>query len=177
MRALALASHRPCGHSLLIDPFPPAARFSTFAPEFAQHLYTATGLDRIVADWPSDPLHPKRGSQLPTPKGLLENVRVYKYLPGEFFGPHYDESVPSPVNPSFFSQWTLLIYLNEKGVPVEGGDTIFHLPGRKNEMLAVQPERGAAMLHRHGSSCMRHEGAPVLKGVKWILRSDLLYGS
>lgn len=155
----------------------PAACFSTFAPDFAQHLYTSTGLDKIVADWPSDPLHPKRGSKLPTPKGLLENVRVYKYEEGQYFGEHYDESVPSPVDPKLFTQWTLLIYLNEKGAPVEGGETIFHLPGKKGETLAVRPERGAAMLHRHGSSCMRHEGAPVLKGVKWILRSDLLYGS
>lgn len=149
----------------------------TFAPEFARQLYTATGLDDIVRDWPSDPLHPRRDSLLPTPRGLLENIRIYKYEQGEFFGPHYDESVPSPVNPRLVSQWTLLVYLSVKGEPVDGGETVFHLPGRKGETLVVKPERGSAMLHRHGSGCIKHEGAPVRKGVKWVLRSDLLYGA
>lgn len=156
--------------------FPSSARFLTFAPEFANRLYLDTGLDQIVQGWPSDPLHPKRGAQLPAPKGLLENIRVYRYDEGEYFGPHYDESVPSPVNPKLFSQWTLLIYLSDKGVPVEGGETIFHLPGKKGDKMVVRPERGAAMLHKHGASCMSHEGAVVRKGVKWVLRSDLLFG-
>lgn len=41
----------------------------------------------------------------------------------------------------------------------------------------VEPEKGLALLHKHGEDCMLHEGRLVSEdgGVgKWVLRSDLV---
>ncbi|KAJ6180836.1 hypothetical protein N7519_011297 [Penicillium mononematosum] len=70
--------------------------------------------------------------------------------------------------------WTLLVYLTS----CTGGETIFYPePTRANrdpEPIAVAPEVGMALLHRHGDQCMIHEGAEVTGGEKWVLRSDLV---
>jgi len=65
-----------------------------------------------------------------------------------------------------------------------GGETIFYPDARvlskkgaaPKEKVVFAPERGTALLHRHGRECALHEGAPVSKGVKWILRSDVVFG-
>lgn len=40
----------------------------------------------------------------------------------------------------------------------------------------VQTKAGMALLHKHGQDCMIHEGRLVEKGVKWVLRSDVMFG-
>ncbi len=76
--------------------------------------------------------------------------------------------------------WTLLIYLQE----CIGGETVFYPelgPARKfsgksshdTEPVAVRPEVGMALLHKHGQECLLHEGREVKEGIKWIIRSDL----
>lgn len=42
-------------------------------------------------------------------------------------------------------------------------------------MIAPPVTDGLALLHRHGDDCLLHEGRPVVKGIKWVLRSDLMY--
>jgi hypothetical protein len=70
--------------------------------------------------------------------------------------------------------WTLLVYLTS----CTGGETVFYPePTRANrnpEPIAVAPEVGMALLHRHGDHCMLHEGMEVTGGEKWVLRSDLV---
>jgi hypothetical protein len=70
--------------------------------------------------------------------------------------------------------WTLLVYLTS----CTGGETIFYpeptRANRKPEPIAVAPEVGMALLHRHGDHSMIHEGAEVTGGEKWVLRSDLV---
>ncbi|KGO77843.1 Prolyl 4-hydroxylase, alpha subunit [Penicillium italicum] len=70
--------------------------------------------------------------------------------------------------------WTLLVYLTS----CTGGETIFYpeatRANRNPEPIAVAPEVGMALLHRHGDHCMIHEGAEVTAGEKWVLRSDLV---
>ena len=39
--------------------------------------------------------------------------------------------------------------------------------------LAVDLEVGMAVLHKHGQDCLLHEGRKVVKGEKWVIRSDL----
>lgn len=72
--------------------------------------------------------------------------------------------------------WTLLIYLST----CTGGETVFYPePTRSNrspEPVSATPELGMALLHRHGESCLLHEGREVLSGEKWVLRSDLVVG-
>ena len=48
--------------------------------------------------------------------------------------------------------------------------------GSKGRVLAsVTPAPGRALLHRHGDACLLHEGARVLRGVKYVLRSDVVF--
>ncbi|ORY80314.1 hypothetical protein BCR37DRAFT_335408, partial [Protomyces lactucae-debilis] len=136
-------------------------RFSQHDEEFAAHLYQASGL----ADMP-ELVQLSKGRLM----GLNPNIRIYRYKPGAFFGPHYDDSVRETIaGRKCESAWTLLIYLSDNLV---GGETQFHLG--KGEVLAPPVQDGMALLHRHGHNCLLHEGLPVKSGVKWVLRSDLM---
>lgn len=104
--------------------------------------------------------------------GLNENLRIYRYRKGHYFGSHYDESVKTAKGTT---KWTLLIYLT--GVSngeVSGGATVFYVQG-SNEKVAISPCKGMALIHKHGDDCMLHEGALVEQGFKWVLRSDLVW--
>lgn len=56
-----------------------------------------------------------------------------------------------------------------------GGETVFY-DGR-TPVLVYVPRQGAALLHGHGVRCLTHEGAVVAQGVKYLLRSDVMYAS
>jgi len=48
--------------------------------------------------------------------------------------------------------------------------------GPKGRMVAcVAPRVGRALLHRHGAACLEHEGRAVRCGVKYVLRSDVVF--
>jgi len=123
------------------------------------------------------------------PLGLNPNIRIYRYVQGQFFARHYDESntlhfsSPSPDTETTIparTTWTLLIYLTA----TEGGETVFYedasttpsdrSSSSSSKTIAVAPEVGMALLHRHGERCLLHEGKEVRKGVKWVIRSDLV---
>lgn len=73
--------------------------------------------------------------------------------------------------------WTLLIYITGQSDGVVGGETVFYTRPRRGEEVVVEPEKGLALLHKHGADCMLHEGRLVSEdgGVgKWVLRSDLV---
>jgi hypothetical protein len=56
---------------------------------------------------------------------------------------------------------------------------VFYQETKKNAMeeIVVNIERGMVLLHRHGGSyCLLHEGRPVTKATKWVLRSHLVFG-
>ncbi|GAA5802669.1 hypothetical protein HPULCUR_008143 [Helicostylum pulchrum] len=113
-------------------------------------------------------------SRTRVPRGLNSNIRVYRYRKGHSFGAHYDESVQDKVT-GLWTDWTLLIYLNED---MEGGETVFYkdstYKNRKPDPIVVQPKKGMALLHRHGTHCLLHEAMEVTGGSKWVLRSDVL---
>ncbi|KAM5531035.1 hypothetical protein V8D89_015307 [Ganoderma adspersum] len=104
------------------------------------------------------------------------NIRLYKYAAGQYFGPHYDDSVRD-AETGAKSEWTLLIYLTGAQDGVEGGETIFYRDqrGKPRETIVPPLSRGQALLHRHGQDCLLHEGSPVTKGNKYVLRSDLMF--
>ncbi|KAJ7940767.1 hypothetical protein B0H13DRAFT_1939830 [Mycena leptocephala] len=89
------------------------------------------------------------------------NIRVYKYTPNQHFGPHYDDDCRDPMTGAK-SEWTLLLYLTGYEDGVEGGETLFY-------------QSGKARLRSHGRECMLHEGSPVVRGVKYVLRSDVMF--
>ena len=55
-----------------------------------------------------------------------------------------------------------------------GGDTVF-MKTAKAELCRVTPQRGMALLHAHGRRCLLHEGEEVRRGVKYLLRADIMY--
>ncbi|GAQ86901.1 2-oxoglutarate (2OG) and Fe(II)-dependent oxygenase superfamily protein [Klebsormidium nitens] len=112
------------------------------------------------------------------PSKFNPNVRIYKYEKGQKFGKHVDESVR--VDRGLYTGYTLLVYLSggrttapEKEA-LKGGETVFY--GRRGVQVAkVAPETGLALLHVHGDRCLLHEAREVKQGVKYVLRSDVVF--
>ncbi|XP_024360139.1 uncharacterized protein [Physcomitrium patens] len=100
--------------------------------------------------------------------GLNPNIRLYRYGLGQRFGPHYDESVD--MDGGGATEFTLLIYLTGG---LSGGETVFY--ERRKVVAEVAPVAGLALFHIHGARCLLHEAKPVLKGVKYVLRSDVVF--
>ena len=97
--------------------------------------------------------------------GLNERLRFYRYDPGQRFALHRDGHYTRP-DGSERSRLSLLIYLNGG---FEGGETLIY--GGEGQDRAV-PEAGRVLVFPHS---MLHEGAPVLRGRKYVLRSDVMY--
>lgn len=92
--------------------------------------------------------------------GLNERFRYYRYRPGEQFRRHQDGQFHR--NSRECSFITFMVYLN---ADFEGGETSF--PGVK-----VKPETGMAVIFPHE---VDHAGEPVVSGVKYALRTDVMY--
>lgn len=94
--------------------------------------------------------------------GANERLRFYKYDPGQWFKPHYDGAfVRSKEERSLY---TFMVYLNEG---MEGGATSF-----LDLNVDVVPKIGRALLFQHH---LLHEGAEVTRGVKYAVRSDIMF--
>ncbi|KAF7304816.1 Fe2OG dioxygenase domain-containing protein [Mycena kentingensis (nom. inval.)] len=102
------------------------------------------------------------------------NIRMYKYAPEQYFGPHYDDDCRDTMTGAR-SEWTLLIYLTGNEDGVEGGETLFYPKAKGKDPIVAPLKRGSALLHRHGRDCLLHEGSAVRKGVKYVLRSDIMF--
>ncbi len=98
--------------------------------------------------------------------GLNERFRYYRYEVGQRFRLHYDGSFWR--NAEEESQLTFMVYLNDDFI---GGTTDFYY---ENESLKarVKPRRGTALVFAHAQL---HEGTPVLRGRKYVLRSDVMF--
>lgn len=114
-------------------------------------------------------------SKFQTAKGLNPQLRIYRYTKGHHFGQHYDESVRvNNLELKGETKWTLLIYLTGDEEFI-GGDTIFYPINRGEDPINVHPSKGTALLHKHGDDCLLHEAQLVRDGVKWVLRSDVVF--
>ena len=94
--------------------------------------------------------------------GVNERFRGYRYHPGQRFAPHYDGAFRRDAHEE--SVLTFMLYLNEG---MTGGATVFHDFG-----VEVQPRTGRALFFQHA---VLHEGAVIEQGVKYALRSDVMY--
>ncbi|KAI0362289.1 hypothetical protein OH77DRAFT_1491713 [Trametes cingulata] len=150
-------------------------RMSITSVDFAHRLYAVLAPHLPQFPYPAWAKKPA-GATARAPHSLNSNIRVYKYETGQYFGPHYDDSVRDPETGAK-SEWTLLIYLTGSQDGVEGGETIFYRDqrGKPRETIVPPLTRGTALLHRHGQDCLLHEGSPVTKGTKYVLRSDLMF--
>ncbi|KAK3258727.1 hypothetical protein CYMTET_32238 [Cymbomonas tetramitiformis] len=119
--------------------------------------------------------------------GLNARCRLYKYGPQDIFRAHTDGSWPGSgvvdgqlefdAYRDRWSQLTFLIYLNED---FEGGATTFYIPSKVQgcgEARGVAAKQGSVLCFHHGSHPLSplHEGSEILQGVKYIIRTDLLY--
>jgi predicted 2-oxoglutarate/Fe(II)-dependent dioxygenase YbiX len=96
------------------------------------------------------------------PVGANERLRCYRYREGQRFRAHFDGSFKRSAHEE--SELTLMVYLNDG---FGGGETTFiDLEQR------VAPKRGMALLFTH---LQLHEGCEVTRGVKYVLRSDVMY--
>ena len=94
--------------------------------------------------------------------GANERLRCYRYEAGQYFAPHFDGAFRRSRDE--VSLLTLIVYLNE--CP-GGGATNF--PGLER---TVTPKPGRALLFNHH---LLHEGAVVTQGLKYAVRSDVMY--
>ncbi len=98
--------------------------------------------------------------------GMNERLRYYRYDAGQKFRPHYDGSFRRDAGEE--SQLTFMIYLNDD---FSGGTTEFYGDDEMPE-ASVRPRRGMALVFAHARL---HEGAPVTRGRKYVLRTDVMY--
>jgi hypothetical protein len=94
--------------------------------------------------------------------GVNLPLRIYRYEPGQHFGLHQDQSYAGAA--STRSLLTLMVYLNEG---FQGGETDFPEQAR-----TITPKTGTALLFQHK---LLHAGKRVIDGIKYVLRSDVLY--
>jgi predicted 2-oxoglutarate/Fe(II)-dependent dioxygenase YbiX len=106
------------------------------------------------------------------PCGVDSQLRFYRYCPGQHFKRHKDGAVTNEAGQT--SKLSYLIYLNDD---CDGGSTTFRdhrdVNGTYETVeLIIRPTTGTALLFRHERW---HEGAPVTRGLKYILRTDVFY--
>ncbi len=94
--------------------------------------------------------------------GANERFRCYRYQAGQRFALHYDGAYER--SPTEVSRLTFLVYLNDD---YAGGTTDF-----PDHQRRIEPRAGRALFFQHR---ILHEGCPVTAGVKYVLRSDVMY--
>lgn len=116
-----------------------------------------------------------RGEWIPV--GLNETFRICRYHPGGFFRPHLDGGFERSFTEKSFK--TFMLYLNDD---FDGGPTRFYNdrqeaydPGNPDYVVyEYKPQAGDLMIF---NSRMMHDGGEVLSGQKYILRSEVMYGT
>eukprot|EP00746_Dinoflagellata_sp_MGD_P056274 gnl/MRDRNA2_/MRDRNA2_243935_c0_seq1.p1 gnl/MRDRNA2_/MRDRNA2_243935_c0~~gnl/MRDRNA2_/MRDRNA2_243935_c0_seq1.p1 ORF type:complete len:304 (-),score=54.48 gnl/MRDRNA2_/MRDRNA2_243935_c0_seq1:133-1044(-) len=102
--------------------------------------------------------------------GLNDMWRFYRYREGQSFPIHQDNMTAKAKN---MTTWfTVLIYLSDG---FKGGSTLMH-DYKEEVKQEVVPEVGGALIFFHMPPWSPlHSGAPVSEGVKYVLRTDVMY--
>ncbi len=95
-------------------------------------------------------------------RGLNERFRFYRYTDGQQFVWHHDGHFARANGEQ--SVLSFLIYLNDG---YTGGATNF-------EWTRVEGKTGMGLVFPHH---LVHQGNPVLTGVKYVIRTDVMYGA
>ena len=105
---------------------------------------------------------------------LNSRFRFCKYIGGKehYFGPHTDGQYIIDANHK--SLLTCMFYLNGKD-KFEGGLTNFLDFKTRTVKYSVHPETGLCVIFPQISLEFYHEGTKVTKGLKYILRTDVMY--
>ena len=94
------------------------------------------------------------------PQYLSERFRFYRYEPGQRFKRHIDGRFKK--NEEEESRVTFMIYLNDD---YSGGETKF-------DEVVIKPTKGMALCFIHEQ---KRESIAIADGVKYVLRSDVMY--
>ena len=124
-----------------------------FRAEVDDDALAARLWDKIKADFPVQ----IEGLQA---VGLNPHFRFYRYEDGQKFKRHIDGRQKVGEGES---RATFMIYLHDS---FAGGATAF-------DDVSIEPRTGTALLFVHEQ---KHEGCPVERGQKYVLRSDVLFG-
>ncbi|MEM7564019.1 MAG: 2OG-Fe(II) oxygenase [Pseudomonadota bacterium] len=126
--------------------------------------------------------------------GLNARFRFYRYASGDYFAPHTDGSWPGSrlvngelITNAFDDRWSLMTMLLFLSEDFDGGATRFLVsrsnpgqPARQDNDIAevdIRTPRGGALCFPHGTHpqhCL-HASEPITRGVKYIIRSDVLF--
>jgi hypothetical protein len=130
--------------------------------------------------------------------GVNARWRLFRYAPGAVYRAHIDGAWPGSglgadgrylydAYRDRSSKLTFLLYLNgEEGEHEEGGfaggQTVFYTVGGNGkehalEARGVAPRCGCVLVFPHGDtpSSLVHEGSAVLRGLKYVARTEVLY--
>ncbi|KAK7751886.1 hypothetical protein SLS62_006187 [Diatrype stigma] len=113
---------------------------------------------------------------------MNKRMRFLRYGPGQFFRPHCDgaySELDEDDNSSVLrTHFTVHLYLNDsqqevgEGAELRGGATSF-LSSDEKKKVDVDPKAGRVLIFQHVR--LYHSGDDVKQGVKYTVRSDLLY--
>ena len=151
-RGTRYLAHRECHRFQADDPVMAHRLFVRLIAALKQQVGNAD----VTSILPSVPGH--------APVTCNPNSRLYQYTKGMSFGRHIDESCRVPGVGD--TRLTIVIYLSS----CQGGATCFE------HNVAFAPQVGALLLHVHGEDCLLHEAQAVEAGIKYVLRTDLVYG-
>lgn len=103
---------------------------------------------------------------------LNERIRIAKYYPSTRFDIHYDEGDEKSENERAF--YTFNLYLNGN---FENGETrFFDKHNRHNVTASVKGTDGLCLIFRQlPYKEFAHDGDVVTNGIKYLLRSDIMY--
>ncbi|TNF87712.1 MAG: oxidoreductase [Gammaproteobacteria bacterium] len=126
--------------------------------------------------------------------GINARFRFYRYGIGDFFAPHTDGSWPGSrvvdgklVDNAYHDRWSQLSFLLFVSEDYDGGATQFHVDRDDPSRPARQPHRadiidvrtplGGVLCFPHGVHPLHcvHSSAPISRGTKYIIRSDVLF--
>lgn len=103
------------------------------------------------------------------PSGVHSRFRIFRYDQGDYFKPHVDNGcVVSAKEQSFL---TVVIYLNGAD-EMTGGGTKFHAMRAAVPPTFVRPLAGNMLCFDHQ---LYHEGEGLETGIKYIMRTDIMF--
>ena len=94
---------------------------------------------------------------------LNERLRFYRYTEGQKFLPHMDHWYQA--SDDEISLFSVLVYFNGN---FQGGETRF----MEQIEATVKPITGKVAIFQHK---IRHEGCEVINGIKYAVRTDVIY--
>jgi hypothetical protein len=141
------------------------------APTLATNNPLYRDQDRVIRDDPAiaTELFRRLRPHLPESMGALrliglnDHLRFYRYRASQRFDPHMDHWYRP--NDRQITLHTVLVYFNDD---FTGGQTQFQ--EQLDEVVAPRTGRVAVFQHK-----LRHEGRPVLSGIKYAMRTDVIY--